>query len=99
MSPVPIRRSWGPGAAFLAAAAVVAGVTGYALGVRSWAWYAGFAAAALLAMGWAERLLQRKASPPAPRIRGRLKVIEGGKGRPTFDLLKDRSTDSQRYLM
>ncbi len=99
MSPVPTRRSWGPGVAVIAAAAIVAGLTGYALGVRAWAWYVGFAAAALLAMGWVERLLNRKPAPPQPRIRGKLKVIEGGKARGTFDLEKDKTTDSQRYLM
>ncbi len=99
MSPVPTRRSWGPGAAFIVAALVVAGATGYALGVRSWAWYAGFTAAALLSMGWIERLLTRKAAPPVPRLRGKLKVIEGGKARTTYDLEKDKTTDSQRYLM
>jgi hypothetical protein len=100
MSPVPTRRPWLPGAAFLAAAVTVAVLSGLALGVRSYTWYAGFAAASLLLAGWLERLRTRKAAPPAPsKIRSRLKVIEGGKARGTYDLSKDRTTDSQRYLM
>jgi hypothetical protein len=99
MSPVPTRRSWLPGGALLALAIAVAVAAGLSLGVRSWAWYAGFAAAALLAIGWGERLwLRRTAPPPASRIRGKLKVIQGGKAAP-YDLEKDHSTDSQRYLM
>jgi hypothetical protein len=100
MSPVPTRRSWLPGAAVLAAAIAVAVLSGLALGIRSYAWYAGFAAASLLLAGWLERFRARKAASPAPsKIRGRLKVIEGGKARATYDLSKDRTTDSQRYLM
>ena len=99
MSPVPTRRSWFPGGILLAAAVVVAVLAGLALGVRSWPWYVGFATAAVLAIGWAERLWTRRAAPvPASRIRGKLKVIQGGKAAP-YDLEKDHSTDSQRYLM
>lgn len=100
MSPVPTHRAWLPGATVLAASIVVAGLAGFALGVRSMAWYAGFAAAALLLMGWIERLWAGRTAPPAPsKIRGKLKVIEGGKARTAYDLEKDRTTDSQRYLM
>jgi hypothetical protein len=98
MSPVPNRRSWLPGGALLIAAVLVAGLSGFALGVRSWPWYAGFAAAAVLAIGWAERLWLRRSTPPPARLRGKLKVIQGGKAAP-YDLEKDSSTDSQRYLM
>jgi protein-S-isoprenylcysteine O-methyltransferase Ste14 len=98
MSPVPNRRSWLPGAALLAAAVAVAVLAGFALGVRSWPWYVGFAAVALLAIGWAERLWTRRTTPAPARLRGRLKVIQGGKAAP-YDLAKDHSTDSQRYLM
>ena len=98
MSPVPHRRSLLPGAALLVAAVLIAVVSGIALGV-SWPWYVGFAATALLAIGWAERLWTRRAAPaPRERIRGKLKVIQGGKAAP-YDLAKDHSTDSQRYLM
>jgi hypothetical protein len=101
MSPVPTRRSWQPGAALLVASIAVAGLAGFALGVRSMAWYGGFAAAALLLMGWVEKLRAgRRAAAPAPsKIRGKLKVIEGGKARTPYDLEKDKTTDSQRYLM
>jgi O-antigen/teichoic acid export membrane protein len=99
MSPVPTRRSWWPGGALLITAAVVAVVSGVALHIRSWAWYVGFGAAAILAIGWAERLwTKRRVPPPASRIRGKLKVIQGGKAAP-YDLEKDHSTDTQRYLM
>ena len=99
MSPVPTRRSWVPGVALLVAAVAVAVLCGLALHIRSWAWYVGFAAAAVLAIGWAERLWTKRAvPPPASRIRGKLKVIQGGKAAP-YDLEKDHSTDTQRYLM
>jgi hypothetical protein len=98
MSPVPTRRSWLPGGALLTAAVLVAGLCGFALGIRSWPWYVGFAAAAILAIGWAERVWMRRSAPPPARIRGKLKVIQGGKAAP-YDLEKDHSTDSQRYLM
>ncbi len=98
MSPVPTRRSWLPGGALLIAAVLVAGLCGVLLGVRSWAWYGGFTAAALLAIGWFERLWMRRHAPAPARIRGKLKVIQGGKTAP-YDLEKDHSTDSQRYLM
>ena len=98
MSPVPTRRSWLPGAALLAAAVLVAGLSGFVLHVRSWPWYAGFTAAAILALGWIERLWTKREAPAPPRSRGKLKVIQGGKAAP-YDLEKDHSTDSQRYLM
>ena len=98
MSPVPNRRSWLPGAALLVAAVLVAVPSGFALHFPSWPWYVGFTAAVVLALGWAERLWTRRATPPPPRSRGKLKVIQGGKATP-YDLEKDHSTDSQRYLM
>jgi len=98
MSPVPHRRSWLPGAALLAASALLAAASGIALHV-SWPWCVGFAATLLLVIGWAERLwTHRQAPAPRERIRGKLKVIQGGKAAP-YDLAKDHSTDSQRYLM
>jgi hypothetical protein len=98
MSPVPTRRSWLPGGALLAAAVVAACASGFLLGVRAWPWYVGFAAAAVLAIGWVERVWMRRSAPAPPRSRGKLKVIQGGKAAP-YDLEKDHSTDSQRYLM
>jgi protein-S-isoprenylcysteine O-methyltransferase Ste14 len=98
MSPVPTRRSWMPGGALLVAAVLVAGLCGLALHVRSWPWYLGFTAVAILALGWGERMWVRRTAPAPPRSRGKLKVIQGGKATP-YDLEKDHSTDSQRYLM
>jgi len=87
-----------PGVTLLAAAVLISVVAGIALQV-SWPWYVGFAATTLLVIGWAERLWTRRAAPPPrERIRGKLKVIQGGKAAP-YDLAKDHSTDSQRYLM
>ena len=97
MSPVPSRRSWLPGGALLVAAVAAAGLCGFALHV-SWPWYVGFAAVAILALGSAERIWMRRSAPAPPRSRGKLKVIQGGKATP-YDLEKDHSTDSQRYLM
>jgi hypothetical protein len=58
----------------------------------------GFGAAALLLIGWIERRWTGRPRPPAPpRARGRLKVIRGGKS--DYDLEKDDSTDTQRWLM
>jgi protein-S-isoprenylcysteine O-methyltransferase Ste14 len=98
MSPVPTHRSWLPGAALLVAALATAGLCGLLLHVRWWPWYVGFPAVALLALGWVESLWTRRTVPAPPRSRGRLKVIQGGKATP-YDLEKDHSTDSQRYLM
>ena len=98
MSPVPTRRAWLPGGALLIAAVLIAGLSGAGLGIRSWPWYVGFVAAAILAIGQAERLWTRRTTPAPARIRGKLKVIQGGKAAP-YDLEKDHSTDTQRYLM
>jgi hypothetical protein len=49
-------------------------------------------------MGWIERRWTTHPRPaPPPRARGRLKVIRGGKS--GYDLEKDDSTDTQRWLM
>jgi hypothetical protein len=87
-----------PGGALLGAAIFAAGLSGFALGVRSWPWYLGFTAVAILALGWAERIWTHRSVPAPPRSRGKLKVIQGGKA-TLYDLEKDHSTDSQRYLM
>ena len=99
MSPVPTTRAWGWGTVQLVGAVAIAGSAGFALGMRAWPLYAGFAALLLLGMGAVERLWRRRAAPPALKARGRLKVIEGGKARAAYDLSKDDSTNSQRYLM
>jgi len=92
------RPPWLRGAATLAAAAGLAVTLGLLLRQRSWAVYLGFGVLALLLMGWIERLWRARPRPaPPPRARGRLKVIRGGKS--DYDLEKDDSTDSQRWLM
>jgi len=92
------RPSWMGGTATLAAAAALAAVVGLLLGVRAWSVYLGLGLIFLLLMGWIERYWRtRRRTPPPPRARGRLKVIRGGKS--DYDLEKDDSTDTQRWLM
>jgi hypothetical protein len=94
----PNRPPWLRGAATIAVAAALAAAAGLTLGSRSWAVYLGVGVMALLLIGWIERRLgERPRTPPAPRARGRLKVIRGGKS--DYDLEKDDSTDTQRWLM
>jgi hypothetical protein len=96
--PPPSRRaSWVPGAVILAIAAVASGLAGFALGVRAWEAYLGMGALVVLAVGLVERLLARRRSAPTPRARGKLRVVHGGKN--AYDLEKDDSTNSQRWLM
>jgi hypothetical protein len=92
------RPSWLGGAATLAMAAVLAAVLGLLLRLRAWSVYLGLGLMLLLVMGWVERYWRiRRQTPPPPRARGRLKVIRGGKS--DYDLEKDDSTDTQRWLM
>jgi membrane protein implicated in regulation of membrane protease activity len=96
--PPPTRRtSWVPGALLLAVAAIVSALLGFALGVRAWQTYLGMALLVVLALGLVERLLARRRSPSPPRARGKLRVVHGGKN--GYDLEKDDSTNSQRWLM
>src|SRR5947207_972590 len=91
------RPSWLGGAATLGAAAVLATVLGLLLGLRAWSVYLGLGLTLLLFMGWIERYWRtRPRAPRPPRARGRLKVIRGGKS--DYDLEKDDSTDTQRWL-
>jgi hypothetical protein len=97
---IPARdghRPWLPGAVLLVAAAVAAGLTGLAFGIRAWPAYAGLAALVLLAMGAIERLWTARQAPPPPKARSRMKVIRGGKAE--YDLAADETTNNQRYLM
>ena len=92
------RVPWLGGALTLAAAAALAGALGLVLRLRSWPVYLGLGLTLLLFMGWIERYWStRRRAPPPPRARGRLKVIRGGKS--DYDLEKDDSTDTQRWLM
>jgi hypothetical protein len=102
--PAPRRADWIPGAVALAVGGAIAAGIGWALGARGWALYVGLAAGVILMMGWLERVLSRRPTPSSPprRPRGRLRVIEGGKGNghaEDYDLETDSSTDGQRYLM
>lgn len=92
------RALWLPGVAVLAAAVGIGSVLGVSVGARAWPWYLGLILAALLAIGWVERLwAARRQKGAAPRARTRLKVIRGGK--LDYDLEKDQTTDNQRWLM
>lgn len=89
------RSEWLPGVALLGAAVGIAALLGISLGLRSWAFYIGLVALALLALGWLERWRVRRATAPPPRHKTRLKVLPGGK----YDLEKDDTTDDQKYVM
>ena len=100
MSRFPTTRlsQWLPGARVLAAAAGIAALLGIFVGARSWPVYLVLIVAALFGIGWLERVwTRRRDAAPAPKDRGRLKVIRGG--RAGYDLAKDNSTDNQKYVM
>lgn len=88
---------WLAGAGLLAGILAFALGAGWALGARAWWLYLGLALFALLLLGAVERLWQRRSPPRAPRARGRLKVIPGGKS--DYDLEKDDPSRKQRWLM
>jgi hypothetical protein len=90
------RSTWLSGALLLALAAGIVAPLGWLLGLRSWPPYVGLLVAALLVMGWLERLWVRRPVRPAPRLPSRFKVLPGGKRN---DLSPDESTDSPRWLM
>ena len=92
------RPAWRAGTAILAVCAGAAGASGLLLGLRAWPGFLGLFLGFVLSAGWIERLWRARRRPPTPpRSRGRLKVIRGGKA--DYDLEKDDSTDSQRWLM
>jgi O-antigen/teichoic acid export membrane protein len=98
MAPLPSSRpaSWVPATALLGAATLAGVAVAWSLGARAWWAYLGLVLAALLGIGFVERLwLQRKAPRP-PRGRG-LKVIPGGKA--GLDLENDDPEHRQRWLM
>ena len=91
------QTPWVAGALLLVLAAGIAAPLGHALGLRSWPFYVGLVVAALLLMGWVERLWKRRPLPLPPRTQGKFKVLRGGKG---YDInKKDDSTDNPRWLM
>lgn len=92
------RSEWVPGLAVLATAVGIGSLIGVSLGQRSWAVYVGLIAIALLGVSLLERLLSKRRRAEAPRSRGKLRVIQGGKN-AAYDLASDDRTDSQRYLM
>jgi hypothetical protein len=91
------RPSWLPGAAILAGCTAAAVAAGWALGARQWWMYMGLGLSALLGVGQLERLWLSRKAPRAPRSRGKLKVIPGGKS--AIDLEKDDPAHRQRWLM
>lgn len=97
MAPLPTSRrpGWLPGAVLAGVAVLVAASVGWMMRAPWWL-YLGLVLAVLLAMGQAERLLARRAQPRAPRARGRLKIIPGGK---KVDLEEDDPSHRQRWLM
>jgi uncharacterized membrane protein YfcA len=101
MSPLLTTRRalWWPGLAVLGAAVGVASLLGLWLGTRSWPFEVAVIAAVLFFLRRGRRLRARREEPAAPpaRAREKLRVIPGGK--PDYDLAKDDSTDSQRWLM
>ena len=102
MSPLLTTRRalWWPGLAVLGAAVGIASFLGLWLGARSWPLEVALVAAVLFFLRRGRRLRAEHAEPAARPPRGareKLRVIPGGK--PDYDLAKDDSTDSQRWLM
>jgi hypothetical protein len=95
--PPPRRAPWLPAAALLAAATLAGIGLAWLLGADAWWAYLGVVLAMLLGLGAAERMWAQRKAPRAPRARGRLKVIPGGKS--GFDLEKDDPEHRQRWLM
>ena len=93
------RALWWPGLAVLGAAAGIAAALGLWLGARSWPFEVGVLAALLLFLRLGGRARRRRAGPLAPpRHREKRKTAPAG-GRAEYDLARDDSTDSQRWLM
>ena len=90
------KAPWFAGALLLILAAGIVSPLGYALGVRSWPFYVGLVAGALLLMGWVERVWKRRPVSLAPRSRTKFKLLAGGR-KP--DLSQDDSNDNPRWLM
>jgi len=90
------QSTWLSGALLLALCAGVVAPFGWFVGLRSWPFYAGLLAGALLVAGWLERLWMRRPARPAPRLPSKFKVLKGGKAP---DLRDDESRDDPKWLM
>jgi hypothetical protein len=101
MSPIlTTRRSrWWPGLGVLGAAAGIAAALGLWLGPRAWPLEIGVIVAVLLLLrrGRRERL-RRAVRPAPPRAREKRSTVPS-RGQAGYDLSRDDSTDSQRWLM
>ncbi len=94
------RAPWLSGALVLALVAAMVAPLGLRLGARYWYLYVGLGAALLLLFGRIERIWKSRSAPRAPRARGKLRVLLGGRGNgKDVDLAKDETTDGQRWLM
>jgi hypothetical protein len=101
MSPLLTTRRalWWPGLAVLGAAAGIAAALGLWLGPRSWPLEIGVIAAVLLLMRLGRRArLGRPGRPAPPRPREKKNTLPP-RGQADYDLARDDSTDSQRWLM
>lgn len=101
MSPLLTTRRalWWPGLAVLGAAAGIAAALGMWLGPRSWPFEIGVIAAVLLLLRLGRRARLRRAEPPAPRPPREKRKAVPARGQAEYDLARDDSTDSQRWLM
>jgi hypothetical protein len=101
MSPLLTTRRalWWPGLAVLGASVGIGALLGVWLGPRAWPLEIVVIAAVLFFLRRGRRLRAGRAAGAAPpaRVREKMTVIPGGK--PGYDLAKDDSTDSQRWLM
>jgi hypothetical protein len=102
MSPLLTTRRalWRPGLAVLAVAVGISAVLGLWLGPRSWPLQVGVIAALLMLLRLGRRSRLREAGRPAapPRSGVERKEVPAG-DEPGYDLSRDDSTDSQRWLM
>ena len=101
MSPLLTTRRalWWPGLIVLGAAVGISAMLGLWLGPRSWPLQIGVVAAVLLFLRLGRLLRLRRAAPaPPPRSREKRTGLPVS-GEPGYDLERDDSTDSQRWLM
>jgi hypothetical protein len=101
MSPLLTTRRalWRPALIVLGAAAGIAAVLGLWLGPRSWPFEVAAVAAVVLLLRLGPRARIRRAAPPAPPPHLEKSKIIPGHVQAEYDLARDDSTDSQRWLM